>query len=53
MEGSAFVYIMANMRNGTIYLGSTDNLPRRTWQHWNGVIPGFTRRYGCKLLVWY
>ena len=53
MMGSAFVYIMASARNGTIYLGSTDNLPRRTWEHRNGVVEGFTKRYRCHLLVWY
>jgi putative endonuclease len=47
------VYIMANRRNGTLYIGVTSNLPQRTWQHRNGVIPGFTKRYGCKLLVWF
>lgn len=48
-----FVYIMANQRNGTIYIGATSDLPRRVWEHRNGVIPGFTRKFGCKLLVWY
>jgi putative endonuclease len=47
------VYIMANRRNGTLYTGVTTNLPQRAWQHRTGVIPGFTRRYGCKLMVWY
>ena len=53
MENQAFVYIMANRRNGAIYLGSTKNLARRAWEHRNGVVEGFTKRYGCKLLVWY
>ena len=53
MDGNAFVYIMASKRNGTVYLGSTDDLARRAWEHRNGIIPGFTQRYGCKLLVWY
>ena len=53
MEEQTFVYMMANQRNGTIYLGSARNLPKRVWEHRNGVVPGFTRRYGCKLLVWY
>jgi len=52
-EEQAFVYIMANQRNGTIYLGSTTNLPKRAWEHRNGIVPGFTKRYGCKYLVWY
>ncbi|PTS80626.1 GIY-YIG nuclease [Sphingomonas sp. HMWF008] len=53
MNGQAYVYIMASKRNGTIYLGSTLNLPKRVWEHRNDVVEGFTKRYGCKLLVWY
>ena len=52
-EGQPGVYIMANMRNGTIYIGATKHLSRRAWEHREGVIEGFTKRYGCKLLVWY
>jgi putative endonuclease len=48
-----FLYIMASSRNGTIYIGSTSDLVQRVWQHRNGVVEGFTRKYGCKLLVWY
>ncbi len=47
------IYIMASQRNGTLYTGVTSNLPQRVWQHREGVIPGFTKRYGCKLLVWF
>ncbi|MBY0582445.1 MAG: GIY-YIG nuclease family protein [Sphingomonas sp.] len=47
------VYIMANKRNGTLYVGVTSNLGQRAWQHREGVADGFTKRYGCKLLVWY
>jgi putative endonuclease len=47
------VYIMANRRNGTLYTGVTSNLLQRAWQHREGQTPGFTKRYGCKLLVWY
>ena len=50
---SGYVYIMASSRNGTLYIGVTSDLPKRAWEHRNGVVPGFTRRYGCKLLVWY
>jgi putative endonuclease len=53
MDGQAYVYIMASGRNGTLYLGSTNALARCAWQHREGVIAGFTREYGCKLLVWY
>jgi putative endonuclease len=47
------VYIMASKRNGTLYTGVTSDLVQRAWQHRNGVIKGFTKRYGCKLLVWF
>jgi putative endonuclease len=50
---AGYVYIMASARNGTLYLGSTSDLPKRIWEHRNGVVEGFTRQHGCKLLVWY
>ena len=53
MDGQAYVYIMASGRNGTLYLGSTNALARRAWEHREGVVAGFTKEYGCKLLVWY
>ncbi len=53
MSEQACVYIMASARNGTLYLGSTVNLPKRAWEHRNGVVDGFTKKYGCTRLVWY
>ncbi len=53
MEKAGFVYIMANQRNGTIYIGVTSNLAKRVWEHRSGVVPGFTKKYRCHLLVWY
>ena len=47
------VYIMASRRNGTLYTGVTSNLVQRVHQHREGLVPGFTARYGCRLLVWY
>ena len=47
------VYIVASGRNGTLYTGVTSTLPRRGFEHREGIIPGFTKRYGCKMLVWY
>ena len=47
------VYIMASGRNGTLYTGVTSNLPQRAWLHRTGAVPGFTKRYECKTLVWY
>ena len=48
-----FVYVMASRRNGTIYVGVTSNLVQRISQHREGTFDGFTKRYSCKLLVWY
>jgi putative endonuclease len=53
MDGQLYVYIMANQQNGTIYIGSTIDLAKRAWEHRNDVVEGFTKRYGCHLLVWY
>ena len=47
------VYIVANKRRGTLYTGVTANLPRRAYEHREGLVKGFTAKYGCKLLVWY
>ena len=44
---------MAIGRNGTIYIGVTSDLAKRSWEHRNGIVPGFTKKYRCKLLVWY
>jgi putative endonuclease len=43
---------MASGRNGSIYTGVTSDLLKRVWQHKQGAA-GFTKQYGCKLLVWY
>jgi len=48
-----YAYIMASGRNGTLYIGATSDLAKRTWEHRNGLAAGFTRKYGCKLLVWF
>ena len=53
MEQLGFVYIMASQRNGTIYLGSTIELARRAWEHREGLVEGFTKKYRCRSLVWY
>jgi predicted GIY-YIG superfamily endonuclease len=47
------VYIMASKLRGTLYTGVTSNLPRRAYEHREGLTPGFTKQYGCKTLVWY
>jgi putative endonuclease len=53
MDKAGFVYIMASQRNGTLYIGVTSNLVQRVYQHRNGLIDGFTKKYGCKFLVWF
>lgn len=50
---AGYVYIMASCRNGTLYIGVTSDLVKRVGEHRNGLVPGFTDRYDCKLLVWY
>jgi putative endonuclease len=47
------VYLLASKRNGTLYTGVTSHLPGRIDQHRSGLIPGFTRDYGVRLLVWF
>ncbi|NNM77019.1 GIY-YIG nuclease family protein [Sphingomonas sp. ID1715] len=44
---------MASKRNGTLYIGVTSDLPGRVYQHRTGLVEGFTKEYGCELLVWY
>jgi putative endonuclease len=47
------VYILASKPYGTLYVGVTSNLPQRIWQHKEGLIEGFTKKYDVKRLVWY
>ena len=47
------VYMMAYRRNGTLYVGVTSNLPRRAFEHREGLVKGFSTKCGCKFLVWY
>ncbi len=50
---AGWVYIITNKPNGILYLGVTSDLPRRIWEHREGVAEGFSKRYGLKRLVWY
>jgi putative endonuclease len=47
-----YVYVMASVRR-TLYVGVTNNLARRVWEHKQGLVPGFTAKYNCKRLVFY
>ena len=48
-----YVYILASKRNGTLYIGVTNNLERRVFEHKNNMIKGFTEKYNIHLLVHY
>ena len=48
---SFYVYIPASQRNGTLYVGVTDDLARRAWEHRAGLVEGFTKQYGLRRLV--
>jgi putative endonuclease len=48
-----WIYILTNRPNGTLYIGVTSNLIQRVWQHREGVVPAFTKRYGLKRLVYF
>jgi putative endonuclease len=48
-----FVYMLANKPQGTLYVGVTNDLMRRVYEHREGLLPGFTKKYGVKMLVWY
>jgi putative endonuclease len=47
------VYIMASGERATLYVGVTGNLRLRAWEHREGLVEGFTKRYGVKRLVWF
>ena len=53
MEKTYYVYIMANKRNGTLYVGMTSDLARRVGEHLEGLMEGFTKKYAINLLVHY
>ena len=52
MKGG-FVYILTNKRDGAPYVGVTSDLLKRVWEHREGVVAGFTKRYGLKMLVYF
>jgi putative endonuclease len=48
-----WVYVLASTVGGTLYIGVTNNLVRRMYEHRNGLVPGFTKRYGVHRLVYF
>jgi putative endonuclease len=48
-----FVYLLASRRNGTVYVGVTSDLVKRMQEHREGLVPGFTRKYRVKTLVYW
>jgi putative endonuclease len=48
-----YVYILASRRNGTLYVGVTNDLARRIGEHKSGIVPGFTRQYGVDKLIFF
>jgi len=48
-----YVYMMASKRNGTLYVGVTNDLIRRVYEHRHGLVQGFTKKYGVTRLVYY
>lgn len=48
-----YVYLLASRKGGTLYLGVTKDLVRRTYQHKEKLLPGFTSRYDVRRLVWF
>jgi putative endonuclease len=53
MQRYYFVYILASRRNGTLYIGVTNDLVRRIAEHRDNLVDGFTKRYGVHRLVWF
>ena len=48
-----YIYFMTNKRNGILYVGVTSDLVRRVFEHRSSFVPGFTKRYGLKRLVYF
>jgi putative endonuclease len=53
MDKTFYVYMLASARNGTLYIDVTSDLTKRSWQHKEALVDGFTKKYSVKQLVWY
>lgn len=52
-ERKYYIYILASKRNGSLYTGVTSDLVKRVWEHKEGLVDGFTKKYGIKMLVYF
>jgi putative endonuclease len=52
-EKRFWVYILTNRKHGTLYVGVTNNLVRRSYEHAEHMVEGFTKTYGLNMLVYY
>ena len=50
---AAYVYILSNKKNGTLYIGSTTDLVKRVWEHKNKITAGFTAKYNLNKLIYF
>jgi putative endonuclease len=53
LAGVFYVYVLASARNGTLYIGVTNDLVRRVFEHKQGAVPGFTKKHSVKTLVYF
>ena len=53
MENQYYIYILASKRNGTLYIGMTNNLQKRLYEHKNKIVPGFSQKYNIDKLVYF
>jgi len=52
-DKSYYVYITTNITNNVLYIGVTNNLPRRMYKHKNGLVEGFSKKYKTNKLIYY
>jgi putative endonuclease len=53
MNKAFYIYILANQKHGTLYIGMTNNLVRRVYEHKSGLVKGFTQKYKLHRLVYF
>lgn len=53
MSKQYYVYLLTTKNDGPLYCGVTNDLVRRVWEHQEGFVAGFTKKYNVKKLVWF